>query len=122
VFFWIYFGASTSGLLREGLQAWVFVLIYAVVMTIRETAAVQGWPAKLVFLLLSLRGLEVIAMLFIPAMVEGQRLISDIYAVNDAAAVLSIAVGIGILCHQLWSLRNEYAAVGPANAVGATLG
>ena len=102
VAFAIYWGASITGLLREGMQAWVLTLI--AVVALQQAAAGFPWLRSLpVRAILALRAVEVLAL------AVGATLgtwdfnpIRALFKFNDAAAVLSILAFSGLLIVTVW--------------------
>lgn len=109
VVFAIYWGASLSGMLREGMQSWVFVVLAVVAM--QEAAAGFPWlRSRLARVVLSLRGFEVLA-LAVGATIGTRHLslISDRFALIDTFALATIvACSIGIIA-VIWSQSGRIA-------------
>jgi hypothetical protein len=99
--FWVYWGAYTTGLLREGLHVWVFTLVYVIVVALRESVANRWRVLRLAGALLASRGLEIIFMLLLPAMITSHSAISKRYAGSDAAMLTLMITGTALLCFQL---------------------
>ncbi len=100
--FAIYWGASITGLLREGMQAWVLTLI--AVVALQQAAAGFPWLRSLpIRAILTLRAVEVLAL------AVGATLgtwdfnpIRALFKFNDAAAVLSILFFSLLLIRTVW--------------------
>lgn len=85
--FTVYWGASRSGMLREGMQSWVMAVL--AVVALQQAAAGFPWlRSKLCRAILSLRGLEVLA-LAVGATVgtRGLSVLRGGFALVDAAAI-----------------------------------
>jgi hypothetical protein len=107
VAFSVYWGASSSGLLREGMQAWVLAVI--AVIALQQATAGFPWfrssPARLV---LVLRAVEVLALAVGATLgTHGFNPLSDEYRLNDAFALLAlVSASIGI-AWLVWSGTAE---------------
>jgi hypothetical protein len=106
VAFLIYWGSSTSGLMREGLQTWALTLI--AVLALEQAATGFGWlrstPARVV---LMLRVVEVLAVAVVPTIATRSALVAHAYPVTDIVALLTMvacAVGLG---GCVWGLRAD---------------
>jgi len=101
--FAIYWGASLTGMLREGLQYWVLLVIAAVAL--QQGAAGFPWLRSVpVRLILCVRGLEVFAVLV--GMTWGTRgldLISATYGLSDTVAMAAMAALSALLIALVWS-------------------
>jgi hypothetical protein len=108
--FAIYWGASITGLLREGMQAWVLTLI--AVVALQQAAAGFPWLHSLpVRAILTLRVVEVLAL------AVGATLgtwdfnpIRALFKFNDAAAVLLILVFSALLIVTVWRESSRLGA------------
>ena len=90
VVFTVYWGASITGLLREGLQAWVLALI-AVVAVQQASSGFPWLRSRPVRALLSLRALEVLALAAGATLgTRGIDPISAQFPLTDVVAVLAI--------------------------------
>lgn len=100
--FAIYWGASITGLLREGMQAWVLTLI--AVVALQQAAAGFPWLRSLpIRAILTLRAVEVLAL------AVGATLgtwdfnpIRALFKFNDAVAVLLILFFSLLLIRTVW--------------------
>jgi hypothetical protein len=88
--FTVYWGASRSGMLREGMQTWVMAVL--AVVALQQGAAGFPWlRSKLCRAILSLRGLEVLA-LAVGATVgtRGLSVVRGGFALVDTAAIATV--------------------------------
>jgi hypothetical protein len=106
VAFLVYWGSSTSGLMREGLQTWALTLI--AVLGLEQAATGFGWlrstPARIV---LVLRVVELLAVAVVPTIATRNALVAHAYPVTDVVALLAMvicAVGLG---GCVWGLRAD---------------
>ncbi len=103
VSFAVYWGASLSGMLREGMQSWALALL--AVVALQQAAAGFPWLRSApIRVLLSLRGVEVLA-LAVGATLGTRHfhLLSDGFPLVDAVAVATIlACSLGIV-GVVWS-------------------
>jgi hypothetical protein len=97
-----YWGASSTGMMREGLQAWALTLI--AVVACQQAAAGFPWlRSRPVRALLALRAAEVLAMAVWPMLVSRQILLGDSFALTDAIALLAMAAFSAALGALIWS-------------------
>jgi hypothetical protein len=112
--FLVYWGSYSTGLLPEGLQAWVLMLL--AVVAIQQADAGFPWlrsrPLKA---LLTLRVAELLAVAVVPTWATRGELISEQYKLCDSLALLLILGFCGLLAGQLWFTRL---AVGSAQSDG----
>lgn len=90
VAFTVYWGASRSGMLREGMQTWVLAVL--AVVALQQAAAGFPWlRSKLCRAILSLRGLEVLA-LAVGATVgtRGLSVVRGGFALVDTVAIATV--------------------------------
>lgn len=108
--FAIYWGASLSGMLREGMQSWVLTVL--AVVALQQAAAGFPWlRSKAARAVLSLRGVEVLA-LAVGATIGTRHLslISGRFALVDVAALATIlACSLGIVA-VIWSQSGRIGA------------
>jgi hypothetical protein len=101
--FTIYWGASLTGMLREGLQYWVLVLIAAIAL--QQAATGFPWLRSVpVRLILCVRAVEVFAVLV--GMTWGTRglvLVSGNFGLSDAVGLLAMVALSGLLVALVWS-------------------
>lgn len=101
--FVVYWGASTTGLMREGLQTWALTLF--AVVACEQAASGFGWlRSKPVRILLLLRVVEVLAVVFVPTLATRHELFGDAFAVSDAIAVAAI---LGFAAFLAWAVWTE---------------
>lgn len=102
--FTIYWGSSTSGMMREGLQFWALCVI--AVLACEQGAERFGWlrsrPARAV---LVLRAVEVLAMALVPAIATRGEVVSKVYWPTDLVALAAMVGFAAILAWQIWSER-----------------
>lgn len=93
LFFTVYWGSSITGMLREGMQAWVLVLI--AVVALQQTQAGFPWfRSAPVRAILALRAAEVLAVAVGMVLgTNGFQLLSDQRTIND-----TVALAIVITC------------------------
>jgi hypothetical protein len=111
--FAIYWGSSSTGMMREGLQTWALTLFAAIAC---EQAATEfGWLRSTpVRALLTLRVIEVMAVAAVPTLLTRHELLADTFELTDAVAVLAM-LGFGAaLAALVWS--------SPAVAIGRKQG
>ena len=101
--FWIYWGASFAGLLREGLHFWFVVVLIAafvghsVVAPSRRLSAVVRWTA-------TLRAGGVLFMLFLPTLATASVFTKQAFVPTDVLAIGAMLAGAGGLgvCSWRW--------------------
>lgn len=113
--FGIYWGASSSGLLREGMQAWVVAVI--AVVALEQGAARFPWfrskPARIV---LVLRSLEVLALAVGATLgTHGFDPLGPVYPVTDVAALIAMLLCSLAIAHLVWVGTSPEAAGPPAH-------
>lgn len=103
----IYWGASTTGLLREGLHAWVLgLLVYAVVMWNKSSGiSDRFWRAANWTMLF--RGLEAWCMLLLPSILSRHHLTQPGFRVTDVISLLAVTIGTGWLFWQMFSYGEK---------------
>jgi hypothetical protein len=114
VLFTAYWGSSVTGMLREGMQSWVFALL--AVVAVQQAAGGFGWlrsaPARAV---LALRAVEaLVAVVGMTLGTNGFELLSDKLTVNDLAAVaLMLGCSLG-MAWAIWRTRTPAQDLVPA--------
>jgi hypothetical protein len=100
--FAVYWGSSPTGMLREGLQAWVLVLFVVVAC---EQAA-RGFPwmrSKPIRALLALRVVEVFAVALVPTLATEHVLIENSFRLVDSVALLGMLGFSACLAALVWT-------------------
>jgi hypothetical protein len=102
--FTLYWGASNSGMMREGLQFWALCVIG--VLACEQGATRFGWlrstPARVV---LVLRAAEVLGVALIPTLATRHEIVLPTYWPTDLVA-LALMIGLaGVLAWAIWSER-----------------
>jgi hypothetical protein len=106
VCFAIYWGASKTGLLREGLQAWVLALLAVAAM--QQRAAGYPWlRSKPVRVILTLRPAEVALIAVGPTLATTGTLLRPGDWVNDVVALSAMAGFAVILAALTWRTTPE---------------
>jgi hypothetical protein len=99
--FAIYWGLTSTGMMREGLQTWVLTLF--AVVACEQAATGFGWlRSKAVRILLTLRVVEVMAVIAVPTLVTRHELIGDTFELTDAVAVAGILGFSACLAALVW--------------------
>jgi len=113
VAFTIYWGASVTGMLREGLQFWALCLL--AVLAWEQGAEHFGWlrstPARVV---LVLRPVGVVAMLLVPTIATEHEVLRSYYWPTDLIGVAAIVCFAAVLAWLVWKERPPGAAQRPA--------
>jgi hypothetical protein len=100
--FVVYWGASSTGLMREGLQPWALTLF--VVIGCEQAASGFGWLRSLpIRALLTLRVVEVLAMALVPTLATRHELFGNSFVLSDAIALLAILGFAAALAWLVWS-------------------
>jgi hypothetical protein len=103
VVFAVYFGESVGGLTREGLQLWiVLALIAALLGHSVIDGGVSGPWARVVRVLVTLRGVEVLAMLLVPTVVTTRLLGHGPFVLTDVVALAAMVGGVAALMVISW--------------------
>ena len=105
--FALYFGASRTGLLREGLHAWFLGLVIFLVVIWRQFAvdsrrfwAVAKWC-------LMLRGGEVVAMLLLPSIWSTGKLAEQQFVLTDALAIAAMIFATAFLYYSIFVTAGQ---------------
>ncbi len=110
--FFVYWGGAATGMLREGLHAWV--LTVPIVLVWSRLAAGNGglgaWPSAM----LALRGVEILLLLLLPAWLTHGGGLREPFEVTDAVALTVIVVATGILAREAYRV---YRSPVPADGV-----
>jgi hypothetical protein len=108
--FLVYWGSYSTGLLPEGLQAWVLMVL--AVVAIQQAYAGFPWlQSRPIKALLTLRVAELLAVAVVPTWATRGELLSAQYKLCDSLALLLILGFCGLLAGQLWFTRIP---LGPA--------
>jgi len=97
--FAIYWGSSLTGLLREGLQAWVLAL-FAVVALQQRQAGFPWFRSRPLRALLAVRALELLLIALGPTLATRQALVGSTFTLTDVvalAAMIGFAACLGTL-------------------------
>lgn len=101
VAFAIYWGASQTGMLREGLQAWMLVVV--AVVALQQSAAGFPWlRSRLVRAILSLRAAELLVVALGPGLATNHILVSSTFSVSDTLALLAMVGFASGLAWLVW--------------------
>ncbi len=99
--FLVYWGSYSTGMLPEGLQAWVLTLL--VVVAVQQAAAGFPWLRSTpIRAILSLRALALLAVAIVPTVATRDELISAQYPLTDGVALLAMVVFSGLLARTAW--------------------
>lgn len=102
--FAVYWGGSRTGMLREGLQWWVLVVL----ATIALQQAAAGFPwlrSKPIRAILSLRAAELVLIATGPALCTGEGLVSSTFELSDLAALALMGAFAVLLGRAVWNQR-----------------
>jgi hypothetical protein len=100
--FTVYWGASSTGMLREGLQVWTLTVLVA--LACEQAARGFSWlRSRPIRGLLALRALEVLALATVPAFATQHEVISGNFKLTDAVAVLGLFAFGTALAALVWS-------------------
>lgn len=102
--FAVYWGTSRTGMLREGLQAWVLVVLAAIAAEQAHEgfAWLRSRPIRAV---LALRSAEVLAVALMPTLLIVHRLVDHKFALADGIALFAMVVSCLGLGRLVWSER-----------------
>lgn len=99
--FLVYWGSYSTGLLPEGLQAWVLMLL-AVVAVQQANAGFPWLRSRPLRAVLTVRAAEVLAVAVVPTWATRGELISAQYKLCDSVALLLILGFCTLLAGRLW--------------------
>jgi 4-amino-4-deoxy-L-arabinose transferase-like glycosyltransferase len=104
VVFAVYWGDASTGLLREGLHAWVLTLLIVVALEQcgRGYPWLRAWPSRAV---LALRSVEVLLVATVPTIATRHRLYDDRFVLTDIAALLTLVGLCGWVAVRCWRER-----------------
>ncbi len=104
--FLVYWGSYSTGMLPEGLQAWVLTLL--VVVAVQQAAAGFPWlrsaPTRAI---LSFRALELLAVAVVPTVATRGELISAQYPLTDTVALLAVLGLSACLAAAVWTAKAD---------------
>lgn len=116
VLFWIYWGASITGNLREGMQSWVLALI-AVIALQQWDSGYPWFRSVLARLAITLRAVEVLAVAIGATLAtHSWNPIREHFGVNDYAAFGTVVVLSLVLAWVVWRETRPEGAGTPAHA------
>jgi hypothetical protein len=96
VIFAVYWGASSTGMLREGLQAWVLTLL--IVVAVEQCLGRFSWLRHASLRgLLALRSVEILLVAMLPTIVTRHRVYQQQFRLTDLVAVGAIFLSCGFL-------------------------
>jgi hypothetical protein len=102
--FTIYWGASQTGMLREGLQPWVLILI--AVVALQQGRAHFPWLRSTpIRAILTLRTIELLAIALVPALATQGIVVSSTWGLTDVVALVTMFTFAALLAWQVWSAR-----------------
>lgn len=100
--FAVYWGSYSTGMMREGLQAWALTLF--AVVACEQAASGFGWLRSApVRALLALRVVEVVAVAMVPTVATRGELLSGTVTLTDAVAVAAMLAFGAALGALVWS-------------------
>jgi hypothetical protein len=110
--FTAYWGSSITGMLREGMQSWVFALI-AVVAVQQAAANFSYLRSKVPHAILSLRALE--SLFAVTGMVLGTNHLKPLNGAYTLVNIVAIAVMLGCALGMAWAIwRTRVPDAGPS--------
>jgi hypothetical protein len=100
--FLIYWGDSISGMLREGLQAWVLAVV--AVLALEQGASGFPWArSRPVRVVLCVRAIEVLGVAIVTTLATDHlRLVSSHYKLTDAVALCGVVGFAGLMVRAVW--------------------
>ena len=122
VFFTAYWGASLSGMLREGLQAWAMTLL--AVIALEQAARGLPWTrSRPVRAILALRALEVLAVAVGSVIATHDLdLVNGSLVLNDVVAILAMVGFSGAIAAAVWRETGRLGQGGSREGDGAESG
>ena len=109
--FLVYWGSYATGMLPEGLQAWVLMLL--AVAAIQQGRSGFPWLRSApIRAILSLRALELLAVAMVPTWATRGELISAQYPLTDAVALAGMTLFAGALGIAVWRAGAEGSETG----------
>lgn len=99
--FSIYWGASVTGMMREGLQAWAMTLV-AVIALEQSHNGFHWLSTRSVRVILMLRAVEVLVMAMMSTLATRHQLIDTDFALTDSLALIAMVAFAGRLALWIW--------------------
>jgi hypothetical protein len=107
VFFFLYWGISSGGILREGLHAWFLgLMIFAVVIWQRFLRRFDLFFRFCNWALL-FRGAETLCVLLVPTIASQRVLVQPPFVLSDAVALIAMIAGVACLYAYLFRYAEE---------------
>jgi hypothetical protein len=104
-------------MMREGLQVWALTLF--VVIGCEQAKMGFGWlRSKPIRALLTLRVVEVMAVVAVPTLATRHELLADTFKLTDAVAVVAMLGFSACLAALVWSATPETVSRGSSREVG----
>jgi hypothetical protein len=101
--FTFYWGATNSGMMREGLHVWFLVWLVLVAQSWSESPGPR-WASAM----LALRGAETLLMMVVPTWLAGSTMMGDDYRISDAFNILLMALGLIWIARETWvAMRDD---------------
>lgn len=102
VIFLIYWGNGTSGILREGMQAWVLAVL--AVVAVEQAGSHFSWlRSKAIRAILVLRAFEIFVLAITATLgTQGPNPISEKYGLNDAVAFAAMIFFAALMMFAIW--------------------
>jgi hypothetical protein len=113
VFFAIYWGASHSGLMREGLHPWYCTLFLFLTWAASRTEGMSRTIAKTLMTVQPVRTIELLAMLLATTVLPDLHLVNPKYAVTDVAALMAMVGGSLLLARSTCLTAAELVTTAP---------
>lgn len=106
--FALYWGTTTSGLLREGLHVWVVVVLLTFVWSRRSRDSDPSRVLRIVFgVVASSRAIEILLMMLLPTLLTAPSQISKRFLTTDVFALATMVLGVGALAWRAWLIGAE---------------
>lgn len=98
-----YWGADRTGLLREGMHVWVLTLVAFAAAAVARRRQRAAAASRLEAAAWSLRAVEVVAMMVVPAVVAGDGLYRSAFLRTDVLALIVMVAGPAWLAWQTYA-------------------
>lgn len=121
VAFAIYWGASSTGMLREGLQAWLLVVLATVALQ-QQRAGFPWLKSRPIRVILALRPLELLMIGIGPTLATRHLLTDSTFAVNDIAALTAMIAFSTGLAALVWLTTAESLAISDSQHTNLSCG